>query len=86
MIYESKAERRNDRYADSGDEIVLNGHPFIINDFEEALTSIHHSVVWDPEQIVWTHGLQEKKRRDCSRIQEHMVGCPKVMTLYDSNR
>lgn len=77
-------ERRNDRNADDGDEIVLDGHTFVVediypqklkeltdadakqegydslNDFKEALTSIHQSVVWDPDQVVWTHVLKEK--------------------------
>lgn len=81
---DKKTERRNDRYADAGDEIVLDGHTFIIKniypqklksltdndaqqegyhnleEFKDALTSIHESVVWDPEQVVWTHELVKK--------------------------
>lgn len=76
--------RRNDRYADIGDELVLNGHLFEItnvypqflknvtdknareegydclNSYKEALTSIHETAVWDPEQLVWAHYLKEK--------------------------
>jgi len=78
------SERRNDRYADVGDEIILDGHLFIVEDvypqflkditekqahdegyknleeYKEALTSIHESVVWDPDQLVWAHYLKEK--------------------------
>lgn len=76
--------RRNDRYADVGDEVILDGHLFIVEDvypqylrnmteeqahdegyksledYKEALTSIHKSVVWDPDQLVWAHYLKEK--------------------------
>src|SRR5699024_1969719 len=76
--------RRNDRYADNGDEIVLNGHLFEVENvypqylknvtdknareegydsldsYKEALTSIHETAVWDPEQLVWAHYLKEK--------------------------
>ncbi len=78
------SERRNDRYADIGDEIVLEGNTFIVNDiypqqlksiteenakqegyasleeYKEALTSIHQGVVWDPEAVIWTHELKKK--------------------------
>lgn len=81
---EKISERRNDRYADIGDELILNGRVFIINDvypqqlkdmteknaieegyksleaYKKALTSIHESVVWDPEKVVWAHYLKEK--------------------------
>lgn len=81
---EKSSVRRNDRYADAGDEIVLDGHTFIVDDiypqqlktvseenakqegysnveaYKEALTSIHESVVWDPEQVVWAHELKRK--------------------------
>lgn len=81
---EKTTERRNDRYADAGDELVLEGQTFVVEDiypqklkeltdsdvkkegyasveeYKDALTSIHESVVWDPEQIVWTHELKRK--------------------------
>lgn len=81
---EKVSVRRNDRYADTGDEIILDGHLFIVEDvypqylknmteeqaydegyknleeYKEALTSIHESVVWDPDQLVWAHYLKEK--------------------------
>jgi len=81
---EKTSERRNDRYADPGDEILLDGHLFVVEDvypqqlknvteenareegykdleeYKKALTSIHHGVVWDPEQVVWAHYLKEK--------------------------
>lgn len=81
---EKTTERRNDRYADAGDELVLEGQTFIIENiypqqlksltdsdvknegyqsleaYKEALTSIHHGAVWDPEAIVWTHELKKK--------------------------
>lgn len=28
--------------------------------YKKALTSIHHGVVWDPDQIVWAHYFKEK--------------------------
>lgn len=76
--------RRNDRYADPGDELTLKGKAFTIENvyaqklkdvtdeiaqqegyenleaYKEALTSIHKSVVWDPEQVVWAHEFKEK--------------------------
>lgn len=76
--------RRNDRYADIGDEITFDDHTFIISniyqqqlktiteddakfegytsldEYKEALTSIHQGAVWDPEVIVWTHELKKK--------------------------
>lgn len=76
--------RRNDRYADPGDELTLKGKAFTIENvyaqklkdvtdeiaqqegyenleaYKEALTSIHESVVWDPEQVVWAHEFKEK--------------------------
>lgn len=76
--------RRNDRYADAGDEIALKDYVFIIedvypqqlkevteqdakqegfedlDDYKEALTSIHHGAVWDPDQVVWVHELKGK--------------------------
>lgn len=78
------SERRNDRYADAGDEIILKGHLFIVKniypqqlkemteqdtkqessknleDYKEALTSIHHGAVWEPDRFVWVHELKEK--------------------------
>lgn len=78
------SERRNDRYADAGDEITLKNHVFIIenvypqqlkevteedaqlegykslDDYKEALTSIHQGAVWNPEQVVWVHEFKEK--------------------------
>lgn len=81
---EKVSERRNDRYADAGDEIILKGHLFTVEniypqrledmneqnakqegfksleDYKEALTSIHQSVVWEPERVVWVHELKEK--------------------------
>jgi len=78
------SERRNDRYADSGDKIVLNGSTFVVDNvypqklkdvtdenaqqegytdleaFKEALTSIHHGAVWDPEAVVWVHELKKE--------------------------
>ena len=81
---EKTTERRNDRYADAGDEIILDGQTFIVNDiypqqlktltnknaqqegyknldeYKDALTSIHEGAVWDPEIIVWTHELKKK--------------------------
>lgn len=81
---EKTTERRNDRYADVGDEIVLDGQTFIVNDiypqqlksiteenakqegynnldeYKDALTSIHHGVIWDPEAVVWTHEFKKK--------------------------
>lgn len=81
---EKSSVRRNDRYADAGDELELKGHIFIIEhvypqklkditdniakqegydnleEYKEALTSIHHSVVWDPEQVVWAHEFTKK--------------------------
>jgi hypothetical protein len=81
---EKVSERRNDRYADAGDELLLDGHRFIVEDvypqqlkeltdknakeegyknledYKEALTSIHHGAVWNPEQVVWAHYLKEK--------------------------
>lgn len=78
------AVRRNDRYADAGDQLELDGNTFIIEniypqqlktvteenakqegytgleDYKKALTSIHKSVVWDPEQVVWVHELKRK--------------------------
>jgi|SRR5690625_3667490 len=81
---EKISERRNDRYADSGNEIELNGSTFVVEnvypqklkdvtdenaqqegyadleEFKEALTSIHHGAVWDPEALVWVHELKKK--------------------------
>lgn len=81
---EKTTVRRNDRYADAGDEINLDGKLFTVVDiypqklksltdrdvkaegyanveeYKDALTSIHHSVVWDPEQIVWAHEFKRK--------------------------
>lgn len=81
---EKVSERRNDRYADAGDELLLNGHLFVVKDvypqqlknvtvknakeegyedleaYKEALTSIHREAVWDPEQFIWAHYLEEK--------------------------
>lgn len=78
------SERRNDRYADSGEEIKLDGHSFVIEDvypqqlkdvteknakeegyenleeYQNALTGIHHGAVWDPEMVVWAHYFKEK--------------------------
>ncbi|HLQ95611.1 MAG TPA: ASCH domain-containing protein [Pseudogracilibacillus sp.] len=78
------SERRNDRYADAGDEIQLNNQTFIVSDvypqklkevsekdandegypgleeYKDAITSIHHEAVWDPEQVVWAHYFQKK--------------------------
>lgn len=77
--------RRNDRYADEGEQLKLSGRTFIVNhvyeqklrdvteeqakqegyrslnEYKEGITSIHHSVVWDPEQTIWAHELVEKK-------------------------
>lgn len=81
---EKVSERRNDRYADPGDEIKLDGHLFVVEDvypqqlkdvtdknakeegykgleeYKEALTSIHHGAVWEPDRVVWAHYLKEK--------------------------
>lgn len=81
---EKISERRNDRYADAGDELILDGHLFVVTDvfpqqlknvkeqeakdegfkdlaaYKEALTSIHHGAVWEPERFVWAHYLKEK--------------------------
>src|SRR5699024_672368 len=81
---EKTTERRNDRYADAGDEIMLDGQTFIVNDiypqqlktltdenakqegyknldeYKDALPSIHEGAVGDPEIIVWTHALKKK--------------------------
>lgn len=76
--------RRNDRYADIGDETVFDGHTFIVEniyqqqlktvtdenarqegykdlaDYQDSINSIHESVVWDPESVVWVHELKRK--------------------------
>lgn len=81
---EKTSERRNDRYADAGDELKLNGQPFVVEnvypqklkeltdhnarqegfqnlaEYKDALTSIHHGAVWEPERIVWAHELTKK--------------------------
>lgn len=81
---EKTTVRRNDRYADPGDEITFDGHTFTIDniypqklesvtnedaknegytsldEYKEALTSIHQGAVWDPELIVWTHEFKRK--------------------------
>jgi len=31
-----------------------------LEDFKKTLTSIHHGVIWDAEQIVWTHEFKLK--------------------------
>ncbi len=78
------SERRNDRYADAGDELVLDGQTFVVeniypqqlksltdkeaqqegykhlDEYKEALTSIHQGAVWDPEAVIWTHELKKK--------------------------
>ncbi|WP_240375643.1 ASCH domain-containing protein [Bacillus piscicola] len=84
MNGEKTSQRRNNRYADAGDELVLDGHAFIVENvyqqklkaiteenvkkegytsldaYKEALTSIHHGAVWDPEAVVWVHELRKK--------------------------
>lgn len=81
---EKTSVRRNDRYADAGDELELDGHTFVIKNvypqklkdvtevnakqegyqnldaYKKALTSIHDSVVWEPELVVWVHEFKEK--------------------------
>ncbi|WP_188454267.1 ASCH domain-containing protein [Virgibacillus oceani] len=81
---EKTAVRRNDRYADKGDTLELDGHQFIVenvyhqklgqvteenarqegyrnlDEYIQALTSIHHGSVWDPNLEVWAHELTKK--------------------------
>lgn len=84
MNGEKTSERRNDRYADAGDEVKLDGQTFIVEnvypqkleevteenakqegyanleEYKNALTSIHHGAVWEPERVVWVHELKRK--------------------------
>jgi hypothetical protein len=81
---EKISQRRNDRYADPGDELLLDGHLFVVRDvyaqelknvteqnareegyenlaaYKQALTSMHHGAVWEPDRVVWAHYLGEK--------------------------
>ncbi|WP_099159719.1 hypothetical protein [Virgibacillus ndiopensis] len=83
---EKTAVRRNNRYADKGDILELDGHKFIVknvylqklrevtensarqegyqnlDEYKEALTSIHHGSVWDPELEVWAHELAPENK------------------------
>src|SRR5699024_12017611 len=45
---------------DVTDEIAQQEGYENLEAYKEALTSIHESVVWDPEQVVWAHEFKEK--------------------------
>jgi len=74
--------RRNDRYADKGDTVELDGTLFEVTnvypqklgdvtesdakdegyaslkEYQNGITSIHESAVWDPDMSVWAHELK----------------------------
>ncbi|GAB4073820.1 hypothetical protein GCM10028778_13230 [Barrientosiimonas marina] len=78
------SERRNDRYADPGDELVLNGQTFVVaniypqklktitdeeakqegysslEEYKDAINSIHEGEVWEPEGVIWAHELKKQ--------------------------